>query len=122
MTFDRAAIDAIAQPILSRIATALAADRYYLVQYPTPSWLTVNVGSQTWLPAFRDPLDAQQIQPPGTDVIALATLEILWRALGLQHTQGVIFYDQPGDRRWGKQVLIEPVKQAIAAQWQQHIA
>jgi len=122
MNFDRATIESMALPVLSEIATALAADHYYLVQYPDPSWLTVTVGSQAWLPAFRDLLDAHSMQPAGTEVIALPTLEILWRALGLQHTKGVIFYDQPGDRRWGKQVPTDPVKQAICHRWQQHIA
>ncbi|MEN9204923.1 MAG: hypothetical protein Q6K99_00285 [Thermostichales cyanobacterium BF4_bins_65] len=108
-------IEALAKPILDQVLASLAADQYYLIAYPDPSWLTVQVGSQAWLPAFRDPLDAQQVQPPGTELVLVPARELLWRGMGLKQTQGIIFYDRPGDRQWGKQVDCQRLKRAIQA-------
>lgn len=128
--------------VLTQVAQHLDHLQYTTLRYPDGGWLTVRVvedpaageaeslsseGSQPtthlWIPAFGHLEDAHTTlaelkeRSPELETASFGVLELLFLALGLSRADGIVFYDQAGDRQQGKTVacraLMEQVNQSL---------
>ncbi|MGQ9837356.1 MAG: hypothetical protein ACUVRV_05180 [Cyanobacteriota bacterium] len=116
--------------VLMEVAQHLDHLQYTTLRYPDGGWLTVRVvekpaeeGSESithlWIPAFGHIEDAQTTlaelnsQAPDLEAAPFGVLELLFLGLGLSRADGIVFYDQAGDRQQGKTVACQPLTQRI---------
>ncbi|MEN9222488.1 MAG: hypothetical protein Q6M04_08630 [Thermostichus sp. BF3_bins_97] len=116
--------------VLTEVAQHLDHLQYTTLRYPDGGWLTVRVvekpaqeGSEPithlWIPAFGHPDDAQTTlaelnsQAPELEAAPFGVLELLFLGLGLSRADGIVFYDQAGDRQQGKTVASQPLTEQI---------
>ncbi|MDX2270540.1 MAG: hypothetical protein NW237_01130 [Cyanobacteriota bacterium] len=98
--------------VLQEVAGSLNYQEYFLLRYPDESWLTLrSQEGQRWLLAYGHESDAQttqqelSLQNLPLQVVPLEVLSILFLGLGLQQAEGLLFYDQAGERQVGKSVM-----------------
>ncbi len=124
--------------VLTEVAQHLDHLQYTTLRYPDGGWLTVRVvekpaprasgtesleGSEPithlWIPAFGHIEDAQTTlaelssQAPELEAASFGVLELLFLGLGLSRADGIVFYDQAGDRQQGKTVASQPLTEQI---------
>ncbi|MCF2970865.1 hypothetical protein L1047_06605 [Synechococcus sp. Nb3U1] len=116
--------------VLTEVAQHLDHLQYTTLRYPDGGWLTVRVvekpaqeGSEPithlWIPAFGHIEDAQTTlaelssQAPDLEAAPFGVLELLFLGLGLSRADGIVFYDQAGDRQQGKTVASQPLTEQI---------
>ncbi|MFT0728157.1 hypothetical protein [Synechococcus sp. F70.1] len=118
--------------VLTQVAQHLDHLQYTILRYPDGGWITARVEenspgrepiSHLWIPAFGHLEDAQATlaelreQAPELEAASFKVLELLFLSLGFSHAEGIVFYDQAGDRRQGKAVncrlLTEQINQAL---------
>ncbi len=129
-----AAMQQVAE-VLTQVAQHLDHLQYTTLRYPDGSWLTVRVVERSagmeslpepepighlWIPAFGHLEDAQATlaelreQAPDLEAASFGVLELLFLALGLSRAEGIVFYDQAGDRRQGKAVACRPLAEQVS--------
>ncbi|MEN9202763.1 MAG: hypothetical protein Q6K80_00285 [Thermostichus sp. DG_1_6_bins_120] len=116
--------------VLTAVAQHLDHLQYTTLRYPDGGWLTVRVvekpaqqGSEPvthlWIPAFGHLEDAQTTlaelhnQAPDLEAAPFGVLELLFLGLGLSRADGIVFYDQAGDRQQGKTVACQPLAEQV---------
>ncbi|MFS8858383.1 hypothetical protein NW851_02000 [Synechococcus sp. H55.7] len=124
--------------VLTQVAQHLDHLQYTTLRYPDGGWLTVRVVekpdqtefspggepvSHVWIPAFGHLEDAQATlaelreRAPELETVSFGVLELLFLALGFSRADGIVFYDQVGNRQQGKTVacraLTEQVNQSL---------
>jgi hypothetical protein len=120
--------------VLTEVAQHLDHLQYTTLRYPDGGWLTVRVvekpapsasGTESppithlWIPAFGHIEDAHTTlaelssQAPELEAASFGVLELLFLGLGLSRADGIVFYDQAGDRQQGKTVASQPLTEQI---------
>ncbi|MFQ3613260.1 MAG: hypothetical protein SNJ68_06045 [Cyanobacteriota bacterium] len=116
--------------VLTEVAQHLDHLQYTTLRYPDGGWLTVRVvekpteeGAEPithlWIPAFGHIEDAHTTlaelnsQAPDLEAAPFGVLELLFLGLGLSRADGIVFYDQAGDRQMGKTVASQPLTEQI---------
>ncbi len=118
--------------VLTQVAQNLDHLQYTILRYPDGGWLTARLVetspetepiSHLWIPAFGHLEDAQAAlaelreQAPELEAASFQVLELLLLSLGFSRAEGIVFYDQAGERRQGKAVncrlLVEQINQAL---------
>ncbi|MGY2753285.1 hypothetical protein ACVW0Q_001634 [Thermostichus sp. MS-CIW-21] len=129
-----AAMQQVAE-VLTQVAQHLDHLQYTTLRYPDGGWLTVRVVESSagadsppepeppghlWIPAFGHLEDAQATlaelrqQAPDLEATSFGVLKLLFLALGLSRAEGIVFYDQAGDRRQGKAVACRPLAEQVS--------
>ncbi len=115
--------------VLTQVAQHLDHLQYTILRYPDGGWLTARLVetspgtepiSHLWIPAFGHLEDAQATlaelreQAPELEAASFQVLELLLLSLGFSRAEGIVFYDQAGERRQGKAVACRPLAEQVS--------